>query len=169
MPLITLIAAVARNRVIGRDNDLAWRLRSDLRRFRALTMGKPVVMGRRTWDSIGRPLPGRRVIVMTRDPAWSAPEIETAGDWPAVLALAAGAEEIMVAGGAQIYALTLPLADRIHLTEVEAAPEGDALFPALPQDRFREVASEAHPAGPDDEHAFRFVTLERCERGDRHD
>lgn len=169
MPLVTLIAAVARNRVIGRDNDLAWRLRSDLRRFRALTMGKPVVMGRRTWDSIGRPLPGRRVIVMTRDPAWSVPGVETAGDWPAVLALAAGAEEIMVAGGAQIYALTLPLADRIHLTEVEAAPEGDALFPALPQDRFREVAREAHPAGPDDEHAFRFVMLERAGLRDRHD
>ncbi|WP_407530686.1 dihydrofolate reductase [Methylobacterium oryzisoli] len=170
MPLVTLIAAVARNRVIGRDNDLAWRLRSDLRRFRALTMGKPVVMGRRTWDSIGRPLPGRRVIVMTRDPAWSAPEVASAADWPAVLAQAAGAEEIMVAGGAQIYALTLPLADRIQLTEVDAAPEGDVLFPAIPEGRFREVASEAHPAGPDDEHAFRFVTLERPGvSADRHD
>jgi dihydrofolate reductase len=161
MPTISLIAAVAKNRVIGRDNDLAWRLRSDLRRFRALTMGKPVVMGRRTWDSIGRPLPGRRVIVMTRDPAWAADGVETAAGWPAVLALTAGAEEVMVAGGAQIYALTLPQADRLYLTEVDAAPEGDALFPELPPGRFRETGSEAHPAGPDDEHPFRFVTLDR--------
>ncbi|ACA15618.1 Dihydrofolate reductase [Methylobacterium sp. 4-46] len=161
MPRVTLIAAVARNGVIGRDNDLAWRLRGDLRRFRALTMGKPVVMGRRTWDSIGRPLPGRRVIVMTRDPGWSAPGVETAAGWDAVLALVGEAEEVMVAGGAQIYALTLPLADRIELTEVAAAPEGDARFPEIPAGRFREVASEAHPAGPEDEHPYRFVTLDR--------
>lgn len=161
MPTITLIAAVAKNRVIGRDNDLAWRLRSDLRHFRALTMGKPVVMGRRTWDSIGRPLPGRRVIVMTRNPGWSAPGVESAADWPAVLARTEGADEIMVAGGAEIFALTLPQADRLHLTEVDAAPEGDTLFPEIPPGAFREVASESHPAGPDDEHAFRFVTLLR--------
>ncbi|MFE1603067.1 dihydrofolate reductase [Methylobacterium sp. ID0610] len=161
MPTITLIAAVARNRVIGRDNDLAWRLRSDLRRFRALTMGKPVVMGRKTWDSIGRPLPGRRVIVMTRDAGWSAPGVETAADWPAVLRLTEGADEAMIAGGAQIYALALPHADRLQLTEVDAAPAGDAFFPEIPPGTFREVASEAHPAGPDDEHAVRFVTLDR--------
>jgi dihydrofolate reductase len=159
-PRVTLIVAVARNGVIGRDNALAWRLRSDLRRFRALTMGKPVVMGRKTWDSIGRPLPGRRVIVLTRDPAWEAPGTERAGGWDEALRLAGEAEEVMVSGGAEIYALALPHADRIHLTEVDAAPEGDARFPALPA-AFREVGSEAHPAGPEDEHGFRFVTLER--------
>ncbi|MGY2053190.1 dihydrofolate reductase [Methylobacterium sp. JK268] len=161
MARVTLIAAIARNRVIGRDNALAWRLRSDLKRFRALTMGRPVVMGRKTWDSIGRPLPGRRVIVLTRDPGWTAPGVETAAGWPAVLALTRGETEVMVAGGAQVYAQTLPLADRLQLTLVEAAPEGDALFPEIPPGAFDEVASEAHPAGPEDEHPFRFVTLDR--------
>lgn len=159
-PLVTLIVAVAQNGVIGRDNALIWRLRSDLRRFRALTMGKPVVMGRKTWDSIGRPLPGRRVIVMTRDSAWTAPGTERAAGWDDAMRLAGDVGEVMVAGGAEIYALALPHADRIHLTEVATAPDGDAHFPEIPQD-FREVASEAHPAGPEDEHAFRFVTLVR--------
>ncbi|TNC13711.1 dihydrofolate reductase [Methylobacterium terricola] len=159
-PSVTLIVAVAQNGVIGRDNALIWRLRSDLRRFRALTMGKPVVMGRKTWDSIGRPLPGRRVIVMTRDPAWTAPGTERAAGWDDALRLAGDAGEVMVAGGAEIYALALPHADRIHLTEVAASPEGDARFPAIPPD-FREIASEPHPAGPEDEHGFRFVTLAR--------
>ncbi|WP_407943455.1 dihydrofolate reductase [Methylobacterium sp. EM32] len=159
-PRITLIVAVAKNGVIGRDNALIWRLRSDLRRFRALTMGKPVVMGRKTWDSIGRPLPGRRVIVLTRDPAWEAPGTEAAAGWDEALRLAGSVEEVMVAGGAEIYALALPHADRIHLTEVDAAPEGDARFPALPAS-FGEVTAEAHPAGPEDEHGFRFVTLVR--------
>lgn len=159
-PLVTLIVAVATNGVIGRDNALVWRLRSDLRRFRALTMGKPVVIGRKTWDSIGRPLPGRRVIVMTRDPAWEAPGTERAASWDDALRLADAADEVMVAGGAEIYALALPQADRIHLTAVDASPEGDARFPAIPPD-FREVSAEAHPAGPEDEHPFRFVTLAR--------
>jgi dihydrofolate reductase len=159
-PLVTLIVAAAQNGVIGRDNALIWRLRSDLRRFRALTMGKPVVMGRKTWDSIGRPLPGRRVIVMTRDPDWSAPGTERAAGWDDAMRRAGDAEEVMVAGGAEIYALALPQAGRIHLTEVMASPEGDARFPAIPPG-FREVASESHPAGPEDEHDFRFVTLAR--------
>ena len=95
-PRITLIVAVAKNGVIGRDNALIWRLRSDLRRFRALTMGKPVVMGRKTWDSIGRPLPGRRVIVMTRDPAWTAPGTERASGWDDALRIAGEGQEVMV-------------------------------------------------------------------------
>ena len=165
-PLVTLIVAVARNGVIGRDNTLIWRLRSDLRRFRALTMGKPVVMGRKTWDSIGRPLPGRRVIVMTRDPAWTAPGVERAASLDDALRLAGPVEEVMVAGGAEIYALALPRAGRIQITEVDTAPDGDARFPEVPPD-FREVAAEAHPAGPEDEHAFRFATLERNAR-ERH-
>jgi dihydrofolate reductase len=117
-------------------------------------------MGRRTWDSIGRPLPGRRVIVLTRDPAWTAAGAERAAGWDDALRLAAPATEVMVAGGAEIYALALPHAGRLHLTEVEAAPEGDVRFPEIPPD-FREVAAEPHPAGPENEHAFRFVTLER--------
>ncbi|KZC02536.1 dihydrofolate reductase [Methylobacterium radiotolerans] len=159
-PLVSLVAAVARNGVIGRDNGLAWHLSSDLKRFKALTMGKPMLMGRRTWDSIGRPLPGRRTLVLTRDTGFRAEGVETVHDWNSALA-AAGAE-LMVVGGAEIYALALPHADRLHLTEVEAEPAGDVRFPAFDRARFRETFREAHPAGPRDEHAFAFVDWERA-------
>ncbi|WP_298966584.1 dihydrofolate reductase [uncultured Methylobacterium sp.] len=158
--IISLIVAVAENGVIGRDNALIWRLRSDLRRFRSLTMGKPIIMGRRTWDSIGRPLPGRRIIVMTRDRAWTAPDVAAVAGWDEAVTEAGAVPEVMVAGGAEIYRLALPHADRIHLTRVLAAPAGDAVFPEIPDD-FREVSREIHPAGPDDEHGFEFVTLRR--------
>ncbi|MGX5775751.1 dihydrofolate reductase [Methylorubrum zatmanii] len=159
-PRISLIAAIARNGVIGRDNGLAWRLSSDLKRFKALTMGKPILMGRKTWDSIGRPLPGRRSIVLTRDRTLTIPDVAVVHDWPEALA-AAGSEELMVVGGAEIYALALPHADRLHLTEVEAEPEGDASFPAFDRSAFRESFREAHPAGERDEFAFQFVDFER--------
>jgi len=159
-PLVSLVAAVARNGVIGRDNGLAWHLSSDLKRFKALTMGKPMLMGRRTWDSIGWPLPGRRTLVLTRDTGFRAEGVETVHDWNSALA-AAGAE-LMVVGGAEIYALALPHADRLHLTEVEAEPAGDVRFPAFDRARFRETFREAHPAGPRDEHAFAFVDWERA-------
>lgn len=159
-PIVSLVAAVARNGVIGRDNGLAWHLSSDLKRFKALTMGKPMLMGRRTWDSIGRPLPGRRTLVLTRDTGFRAEGVETVHDWDSALA-AAGAE-LMVVGGAEIYALALPHADRLHLTEVEAEPAGDVRFPAFNRARFRETFREAHPAGPRDEHAFAFVDWERA-------
>ncbi|SFE63230.1 dihydrofolate reductase [Methylobacterium sp. 13MFTsu3.1M2] len=159
-PIVSLVAAVARNGVIGRDNGLAWHLSSDLKRFKALTMGKPMLMGRRTWDSIGRPLPGRRTLVLTRVTGFRAEGVETVHDWDSALA-AAGAE-LMVVGGAEIYALALPHADRLHLTEVEAEPAGDVRFPAFDRARFRETFREAHPAGPRDEHAFAFVDWERA-------
>ncbi|KST56864.1 diacylglycerol kinase [Methylobacterium sp. GXS13] len=155
-PAIALVVAVARNGVIGRDNGLAWHLSSDLKRFKALTMGKPMLMGRRTWASIGRPLPGRRTLVLTRDPGFRAEGAEIVHDWDAAVA-AAAAPELMVVGGAEIYALALPHADRLHLTEVEAEPEGDVRFPAFHRAAFREAFREAHPAGPRDEHAFAFV------------
>ena len=161
-PLVTLVAAVARNGVIGRDNGLAWRLRSDLRRFKALTLGKPLLMGRRTWDSIGRPLPGRRTIVLTRDPAFRVPDVAVVHGWEAAMG-AADAPELMVVGGAEIYALALPDAGRIHLTEVEAEPTGDTRFPAFDRTRFRETHREAHPAAEHDEHAYSFVDLERID------
>ncbi|MCJ2141830.1 dihydrofolate reductase [Methylobacterium sp. E-066] len=154
--MVSLVAAVARNGVIGRDNGLAWHLSSDLKRFKALTMGKPMLMGRRTWASIGRPLPGRRTLVLTRDRGFRAEGAETVHDWDAALAAAAG-PELMVVGGAEIYALALTHADRLHLTEVEAEPEGDVRFPAFDRAAFRETFREAHPAGPRDEHAFAFV------------
>ncbi|MCJ2082309.1 dihydrofolate reductase [Methylobacterium sp. J-090] len=160
-PRITLLAAVAENGVIGRDNSLIWRLRSDLQRFKALTLGKPVLMGRRTYESIGRPLPGRRILVLTRDPAFSAPGVETVHDWDGVLARVEGADELMVAGGGEIYRLALPQADRIHLTEVALSPEGDTVFPPFDRAAFHETFREAHPAGGHDACAFSFVDLER--------
>jgi dihydrofolate reductase len=159
-PIVSLVVAVARNGVIGRDNGLAWHLSSDLKRFKALTMGKPMLMGRRTWDSIGRPLPGRRTLVLTRDRAFRAAGAEIVHDWDAACAAAAGAE-LMVVGGAEIYALALSRADRLYLTEVEADPEGDVRFPDFDRARFRETFREAHPAGPRDQHAFAFVDWER--------
>ncbi|MGV7031752.1 dihydrofolate reductase [Methylobacterium symbioticum] len=160
-PRITLVVAVAQNGVIGRDNGLAWHLRSDLKRFKALTMGKPMLMGRKTYQSIGRPLPGRRTLVLTRDPAFAAEGVEVVHDWPGALAAARGAEELMVVGGAEIYRLALPQADVIHLTEVAGVYEGDTRFPAFDRAAFRETAREAHAAGEHDESAFAFVTLER--------
>lgn len=160
LPRITLVAAIARNGVIGRDNGLIWHLRSDLRRFKALTMGKPMLMGRKTFDSIGRPLPGRRSLVLTRDRSLAIPGVETVHGWEAALA-AAGADELMVVGGAEIYALALPHAARLHLTEVEDAPEGDVYFPAFDRSAFRETARESHPAGEHDAFPFAFVDWER--------
>ena len=157
---ISLVAAVARNGVIGRDNGLAWHLSGDLKRFKALTIGKPILMGRRTWDSIGRPLPGRRTLVLTRDARFDAEGVNVVHDWAAACA-AAGTEELMVVGGAEVYALALPQADRLLLTEVEAEPAGDTRFPAFDRDRFNEVFREAHPAGLRDEYAYAFVDLER--------
>ena len=159
-PRITLVVAVARNGVIGRDNGLAWHMRSDLQRFKALTMGKPMLMGRKTYASIGRPLPGHRTLVLTRDPAFAAEGITVVHDWAGALA-AADAEELMVVGGAEIYRLALPHADRIHLTEVAGDYAGDTYFPALEPSDFRETEREVHEAGPHDESAFAFVTLDR--------
>ena len=159
-PTVSLVAAVARNGVIGRDNGLAWHLSSDLKRFKALTMGKPMLMGRRTWDSIGRPLPGRRTLVLTRDRGFRAEGAEIVHEWEAALAAAAGFFFIVL-GCSEIYSLALPQADRLHLTEVAAEPEGDVRFPAFDRARFRETFREAHPAGPRDEHAFAFVDWER--------
>jgi dihydrofolate reductase len=166
LPLI-IVVAVAENGVIGRDNQLLWRIRTDLKRFRELTMGKPMIMGRKTFQSIGKPLPGRETIVLTRDPAFSAEGIHVVRTWDeavskgAELAVKAGADAVAVAGGAEIYALALPHARRIYLTEVHAAPEGDAVFPSFDRSQFRETARADHPKGADDEHPFTFIDLER--------
>lgn len=165
MPSIVVVAAVARNRVIGSAGDLPWRLPADMRRFKAITLGKPMVMGRKTFDSIGRPLPGRRTIVVTRDPAWAAEGVETAPSLEAALALAGTGdpEEIVIAGGGEIYAQALPLADRMRLTWVEAEPEGDAMFPAFDAADWQETARERHPA-EDGRPAFDFVDYVRAGR-----
>ena len=159
-PRVTLLVAVARNGVIGRDNGLPWHLRSDLKRFKALTMGKPMLMGRRTFDSIGKPLPGRRSLVLTRDRSYARPDVTTVHGWEEALAAARG-EELMVVGGADVFAMALPGAGRIHWTEVDAAPEGDVVFPDFDRSAFRETFRDAHPAGDRDEHAFTFIDLER--------
>ncbi|OYY71210.1 dihydrofolate reductase [Sphingomonas sp. 28-63-12] len=155
--MITLYMARADNGVIGREGRLPWHLPADLKRFKALTMGKPMIMGRKTFDSFPNPLPGRRHIVLTRDRNWQAAGAETAHDVTAALALAGGGE-IAVIGGAEIYALFLPHAYRIELTEVHVAPAGDTLAPSL--DRFHAIAATDHPA-EGERPAYRFVTLGR--------
>jgi dihydrofolate reductase len=144
--------------VIGVDGQLPWRLPADLKRFKAQTMGKPMVMGRKTFESFPSPLPGRRHIVLTRDPAWRHDGAEVAGSVEAALALA-GDGDVAVIGGAEIFALFLPLAGRIELTEVHLSPAGDATVPPFGPE-WRENAREDHPADGD-RPAHSFVTLER--------
>ncbi|KQS49367.1 MULTISPECIES: dihydrofolate reductase [unclassified Sphingomonas] len=153
--MITFYLARATNGVIGRDGQLPWRIPADLKRFKALTMGKPMVMGRKTFESFPSPLPGRRHIVLTRGD-WRADGAEVAHSVEDALALAG--EDVAVIGGAQIYAQFLPHADRIELTEVHAAPDGDATVPAF--DGWHEIAREDHPA-ENDRPAYSFVTLTR--------
>ncbi len=168
MTPIVLVAAIAENGVIGRGNALPWRLRSDLAHFRAITMGKPVVMGRKTYLSIGRPLPGRTIIVVSRDRAFAAPGIVVAPSIEAALAVAQGdalrrgAACIIVAGGAELYAQTLPLARRLHITYVHRTVDGDAYFPAIDRGQWQEVAHEDHAAAAGDDAAFTFVTYQRA-------
>nr|WP_232106316.1 dihydrofolate reductase [Pseudomonas mendocina] len=149
---LSLIAALARNRVIGRDNQLPWHLPADLKHFKAMTLGKPIIMGRKTWDSLGRPLPGRLNIVVSRQPglalegaevfATLEAAIERADAW----ARAEDAEELMLIGGAQLYELGLAQADRLYLTRVGLEPDGDAFFPEIDESAWRMASSVEHPA-----------------------
>ncbi|HAF56275.1 MAG TPA: diacylglycerol kinase [Thauera sp.] len=161
-PEIVIVAALARNGVIGRDNGLPWRLKADLQHFRALTMGHPILMGRNTWVSLGRPLPGRRNMVVTRDTSFQAAGAEVFRSPEAAIAAASDAERIFVIGGAQLYGTLLPLADRLVLTEVWADVEGDAHFPLLDRDDFVEERRDARQADADNEFDFDFV--EYCRR-----
>ena len=164
---LALVVALADNGVIGRDNKLIWRLKTDLRRFRELTLGKPMIIGRKTHESIGRPLPGRETIVLTRDKGFSADGVHVVHSWDEALSRAdrladhMGAREIAVGGGAEIYNWALPQAQRLYLTLVHVEPEGEAVFPPFDRSAFREVRREPHAKGPDDEYAFTFVDLER--------
>ncbi|MGE3297270.1 MAG: dihydrofolate reductase [Porticoccaceae bacterium] len=159
---LVLIAAVARNGVIGAGNALPWHLPADLKRFKALTLGHPVVMGRKTFESIRRPLPGRANIVVSGDPAFAPAGVTLAASVPAALrhAAALGSPPVFVIGGAQIYAQCLTLADRIYLTRVDIEVAGDAFFPPLDDHHWREIACEHWPAA-DGHPAYAFVTLER--------
>lgn len=164
---MTLVVAQARNRVIGAGGAIPWRLKTDMKHFRAVTMGKPVVMGRKTWDSLKGPLPGRDNIVLTRDASFSAPGVWVHASLEAALACAEGqarargVEEIAVIGGAQIYEAAMARAHRIYLTDVDAEIAGDAWFPALDPAQWRDIERRDAPAGPDDQYAMIFRTLER--------
>jgi dihydrofolate reductase len=167
MPVIVLIAAIAENGVIGRGSALPWRLKSDMRHFRQLTMGKPVIMGRKTYCSIGKPLPGRTTIVVSRDYAFSASGVLVAADLDAALTAARGdalrrrTDAIIIAGGADIYAQTMPLAARLDITYIHRATDGDAHFPPIDRRVWHEIARDEHAAEAGDDAAFAFVTFER--------
>jgi dihydrofolate reductase len=144
MTRISLIAALGRNRVIGNDGAIPWHLPGEQARFKDITMGHTLVMGRKTFDSIGRALPGRRTIVITRSPEWHHEAVETAHSFPEALALAGPGDEVFVAGGGQIYAEAMPYAVRMVLTEVDRSPEGDTYFPEWVLDDWREELREEH-------------------------
>lgn len=160
---ITLIVAVARNGVIGAEGGMPWHLPADLAHFKRLTIGKPVLMGRRTWESIGKPLPQRRNLVLTRDAHWQAEGAERVGSIDEALQRIAGtgASELMVIGGAEVYRQALPEAGRIYLTLVHAEPEGDTRFPDLEPDEWREVARREQLADARNPHDLSFIVLER--------
>jgi dihydrofolate reductase len=166
LPLV-LVAAVARNGVIGGDNRLPWRLSSDLKHFRAVTWGKPLLMGRKTFASIGRPLPGRETIVLTRAADFHAQGVLVARDLDTALDLATqrgramGAAEIVVAGGGELYGQLIGRATRLAITEVDLAPQGDIHFPPIDLSVWREAGRQSHPIGPGDEAAFAFVEYAR--------
>lgn len=164
---VAFVVAAAENGVIGRDGKLPWHLSSDLKTFRRLTMGKPLIMGRKTYESIGRPLDGRDNIVVTRNPTWSATGVHVALTYEAALELARsfatkrGCDEIMVIGGAEIYAMALAGAGRVYLTRVHAVVEGDATLPPFDAAHWREIRREALPHGPKDNFASTLIVLER--------
>jgi len=164
---IVLVVAVADNGVIGAQGAIPWRLKSDMQRFKAMTIGKPIVMGRKTFVSLRRPLPGRTNIVLTRDANYRAAGAIVTTSFADARAIARGealrrsAAEIAVIGGAEIYAQWLGIADRIEITEVHARPDGDTYFATIDSAVWEEVARARHPAGPDDSAAFSYVTYRR--------
>lgn len=161
---VTLVVARAKNGVIGKDGAMPWHLPADLKRFKAITVGKPVVMGRKTFESIGRPLPGRHNIVLTRQTDWQADGVTVVPNLAEAVA-AAGLDprtrgDLMIIGGAEIYALAMPVATRIEVTEIDAEPEGDTFLPAFDPARWQEITRVTHPP-EGDRPGFAFVTLER--------
>lgn len=159
---LAFVVAYANDRVIGRDNALPWRgMREDMRRMRALTIGKPLIMGRRTYESIGRPLEGRTSIVLTRDEGFRPEGVLVARTADEALALAGGVEEVIVFGGTEIFRQFLPRADRLYITEIDAAIPGDRTFPAIDPREWREVERSEHEADERNPYPYRFLTLDR--------
>ena len=161
--MISMIAAMAQDRVIGLDNQMPWHLPAGLAHFKRVTLGKPVLMGRKTFESIGRPLPGRRNLVISRNPDYRADGVEVIDSVEAALALLADSDvaELMVIGGGHLYGQLLPRADRLYLTRIDLVVAGDTRFPAFDDEQWRLVESEAHPADEKNPHPYRFETWQR--------
>lgn len=164
---VSILVAVASNGVIGRDGGLPWQLSTDLKRFKSLTMGKPIIMGRKTHESIGKALPGRINIVLTRDRVFEAPEVVVAHDIREALRIGrerareAGADEIFVIGGGEVYELALPYTDRLHVTHVEAMPDGDTRFPPIDPDNWELLEEVSVPVGEKDSEPTRYAVYSR--------
>lgn len=160
-PKITLIAARARNGVIGRNNQMPWKILGEQAYFKRMTMGNPIVMGRKTWESIGRPLPGRRNIVVTRDHGYAATGAEVARSLDEAISLAGDAEQVFIIGGAQMYAEAMPRASRVLLTEIDADFDGDTVMPPLDPAQWHETSRQDHPPSSDRAFGYSFVVYER--------
>lgn len=163
--MLSIVVAMDRNRLIGRGNALPWRLPADLKHFKAVTLGKPIIMGRKTYESIGRPLPGRTNIVVSRDPGYAARGCAVVRSVEAALAAASEAAEIMLIGGAQLYAELLPRTQRIYLTRIDADFQGDAWFPELVPADWRELERSDHAPDERNPYPYSFVLLERRPAG----
>jgi dihydrofolate reductase len=162
MTIVSLMVAMDRNRVIGKDNQLPWHLPADLRRFKALTLGKPLLMGRKTFESIGRPLPGRENLVLSRNPNWQAAGVTVIHSLAAALLLTAQAAELVVIGGAAVFEMSLPHASRLYLTEVDAEVAGDTYFPQFDWPEAKVVEVQEHAVDAQHRYAMRFSILQRC-------
>jgi dihydrofolate reductase len=159
--LVTILVATDERGAIGRAGGLPWHLPNDLKRFKALTTGKPIVMGRKTWESIGRPLPGRLSIVITRQPGYAAAGAMVVPSLDDAVAAAGNVDEVCIIGGAEIYRLALPRTNRLHLTRIHATVPADTFFPALDRGQWREVSREDHPADATHAYAYSFLELRR--------
>ena len=164
--IVALIAAVSENGVIGRDGEIPWHLPADLKLFKRLTMGHHLIVGRKTFESIGKPLPGRKMIVLSRQPNYSVEGVITATSLQNALEIArkAGEDEVFIAGGAAVYAQALPLADRFYLSRVHANIRGDTTFPDFNLEEWKATVKTDYPAGTDQKHAFSFMILDRKRR-----
>jgi len=158
---ISIIVAASTNNVIGVDGDLPWRLPEDLKKFKAITMGKPMIMGRATFESIGRALPGRRSIVLSRQSAFEAEGCDVVSSAADALEIAGDVEEVMIIGGGKVYTEFLPMTDRIYLTRVDAEIDGDTCLPEIAADEWKLVESKGHPVSEDREYGFSFEVWER--------
>ena len=161
-PLVSLVVAATENDVIGRDNGMPWHLPDDLKYFKARTMGKPMLMGRKTFESIGKPLPGRMSVVLTRDPAWHADGVVIVRSFDEAMCWAEGVPELCAIGGAEIFRLVMPVARRLFLTRIHASIPGDTFFPKLDAGEWREVERTEHAADERHAYAMSFVTLDRA-------